>query len=257
MKCEICEMDAPFFTEIYDPNTDKHSTIYLCRRHHLCLLSSIDKAMDDLRDFQRQEKMSIKYIRHHAGSDCCKVCMHARSNPADGLYCGIFRNKVYKDDTCKLFMKCAASQVPDVDEEDEPIDPKSEPVGLKMKYDYTHHNAGGTRCLDCEFISCGEDKVCHCDLLDCRVYKGDICKGFKRRGWHINEGTPDEKILERIKETMDDNKPMPLITPVITPIDERLKDVAKVLDWLYCRDIHMHGTDEEIEAAIRRIGGAE
>lgn len=130
-------------------------------------------------------------------------------------------------------------------------------VGLKMKYGYTHHNLGGTRCLDCEFISCGEDKVCHCDLLGCRVYNGDICKGFKRRGWHINEGTPDERILERIKETMDNSKPMPLITPTVTPMDERLKDIAKVLGWLYRRGILINGINEEIEDTIRRIGGEE
>lgn len=129
-------------------------------------------------------------------------------------------------------------------------------IRSKMKYDYTHHNVGTTKCLDCEFMSCGEDKVCHCDLLGCRVYKGDICKGFKRRGWHINEGTPDERILERIKEAMDD-KPMPLIIPTVTPIDGRLKDIAEVLEWLYIGGVHVHGTDEEIEETIRRIGGEE
>lgn len=131
-------------------------------------------------------------------------------------------------------------------------------IRLKRKYGHTHHNLGGTSCLDCEFISCGEDKVCHCDLLGCRVYKGDICKGFKRRSWHINEGTPDEKILERIKEAMDD-KPMPIIpTPiVITPAERQRKDLAKVLEWLYIGGVHIHGTDEEIEAAIKRIGGEE
>ena len=131
-------------------------------------------------------------------------------------------------------------------------------IRLKMKYDYTHHNLGGTSCLNCEFISCGGDKVCHCDLLGCRVYKGDICKGFKRRSWHINEGTSDEKIIERIKETMDNSKPMPIVTPPELHWDiAHMKDIAKVLEWLYIRGVNIHGTDEKIEEAIRSIGGEE
>lgn len=67
----------------------------------------------------------------------------------------------------------------------------------------------------------------------------------------------DDVVAKIIKEAMDD-KPMPIVAPPELHWDiAHMKDIAKVLSWMYARGIHICGTDEEIEAAIRRIGGEE
>ena len=83
--------------------------------------------------------------------------------------------------------------------------------------------------------------------------RGDGYDWCDDRGYAIKEDTPDEKILERIKETMDNSKPM----PILTPTSECIEEIGKVLSWMYCRGIHMFGTDDGIKATIDRIRGRE
>lgn len=127
----------------------------------------------------------------------------------------------------------------------------------KMRYNYRRYWQGNDCCMDCMHPIVGPDGLT-CNIIGGRVYKGDTCSAFKRRGYVINEGTPDERILERIKETMDNSKPMPIVTPPKIHWDiAHMKDIAKVLEWLYIGGVHIHGVDKEIEEAIRRIGGEE
>lgn len=134
---------------------------------------------------------------------------------------------------------------------------ESSVIQRKMRYNYRRYWQGNDCCMNCMHPSMGPDGLT-CNVIGGRIYKGDTCSAFKRRGYVINEGTSDERIIERIKETMDNSKPMPIIpAPILTPTGECFKDIAKVLSWMYVRGIHMHGTDEEIEAAIKRIGGEE
>ena len=126
----------------------------------------------------------------------------------------------------------------------------------RMRYNYRPHWQGNNCCVNCMHLYQGPNDLA-CNVIGGRVYKGDTCSAFKRRGYVINEGTPDETILERIKESMDD-KPMPIVTPLKVHWDmAHMKDIANVLEWLYIRGIGMHGMDEKIEEAIRRIGGEE
>ena len=67
-----------------------------------------------------------------------------------------------------------------------------------------------------------------------------------------------EELARSIREVMDNSKPMPIMTlPELHWDMAHMKDIAKVLAWMYARGIHICGTNEEIEAAIRRIGGEE
>lgn len=67
----------------------------------------------------------------------------------------------------------------------------------------------------------------------------------------------DAEVARIIKEAMD-SKPMPILTtPILTPTGECLKEIGEVLSWMYCRGIHMFGTDDGIKAAIDRIRGRE
>lgn len=71
----------------------------------------------------------------------------------------------------------------------------------------------------------------------------------------VNDALAEIKAVKAIKEAMDD-KPMPIVAPPKLHWDiAHMKDIAKVLSWMYARGIHICGTNEEIEAAIRRIGG--
>lgn len=133
-------------------------------------------------------------------------------------------------------------------------------IRRKMRYNYRHNWQGNDCCMNCMHPFLGPAGLT-CNVIGGRIYKGDTCSAFKRRAYIINEGTPDERILERdtdaitkaIKESMD-NRPIPIVT---TPTEKQRKDIAKVLEWLYIGGVHIHGTDEKIEAAIRRIGGEE
>jgi hypothetical protein len=128
----------------------------------------------------------------------------------------------------------------------------------RMRYNYRPQWSGYDCCMNCMHLFFVGPHGLTCNVIGGRIYKGDTCSAFKRRAYVINEGTPDERIIERIKETMDNSKPMPIMTPPELHWDiAHMKDIAKVLSWMYARGIHMCGTDEEIEAAIRRIGGEE
>jgi hypothetical protein len=45
MKCEICDKDAPYFTEVYNPDTKECIPIYLCLEHHCNLCTLIDRGI--------------------------------------------------------------------------------------------------------------------------------------------------------------------------------------------------------------------
>lgn len=126
-------------------------------------------------------------------------------------------------------------------------------IQRKMRYNYRSHWQGNDCCMNCmHLFFVGPDGLA-CDVIGGRVYKGDTCSAFKRRGYVINEDTPAERILERIKETMDDG-PMPIVTtPDLESISERLKEIGKVLAWLYSQGILMNGRDDHIEELLNNI----
>ena len=122
----------------------------------------------------------------------------------------------------------------------------------RMRYNYRSQWSGHDCCMNCMHPFLGPHGLT-CNVIGGRIYKGDTCSAFKRRGYVINEGTPDEKILEKIKEAMDD-KPMPIVTPPKLHWDiAHMKDIAKVLEWLYVNGIGMHGMNEYIEELLRNI----
>ena len=113
--------------------------------------------------------------------------------------------------------------------------------------------------MKCEV--CGEDAPFFTETYDPRMHKSRIIYLCERHQCvlfdKINDVIPETRAARAIREAMDD-KPMPIVAPPKLHWDmARMKDIAKVLEWLYIGGVHIHGTNEEIEAAIRRIGGEE
>ena len=119
----------------------------------------------------------------------------------------------------------------------------------KMHYNYRPQWSGYDCCMNCMHPFLGPNGLT-CNVIGGRIYKGDTCSAFKRRGYVINEGTPDEKILERVKESMDD-KPIPIIQ--VQPMKDKIRDIGKVLAWLYSQGILMNGRDDHIEELLGNI----
>ena len=112
--------------------------------------------------------------------------------------------------------------------------------------------------MKCEV--CGEDAHFFSETYDPHKDKTRfiyLCERHQREFYDkMNDALAEIKAVKAIKEAMDD-RPTPIIPVVITPAERQRKDIAKVLEWLYIGGVHIHGMDEEIEAAIRRIGGEE
>ncbi len=109
--------------------------------------------------------------------------------------------------------------------------------------------------MKCEI--CGEDAHFFSETYDPHKDKTRfiyLCEKHQREFYdRMNDAISEIKAVEAIREVMDD-KPMPI---VITPAERQRKDLAKVLEWLYIGGVHIHGMNDEIEDAIRRIGGEE
>lgn len=49
MRCEVCGEDAPFFSETYDPRTNKTRFVYLCEEHQGMLYDKVNDALAEIK----------------------------------------------------------------------------------------------------------------------------------------------------------------------------------------------------------------
>ena len=54
-KCEICGMDAPFFTEIYNPQRSVSRTVYLCKEHQSAMIRAFNRWISNQRVEMKKE----------------------------------------------------------------------------------------------------------------------------------------------------------------------------------------------------------
>ena len=62
MKCEICGEEARFFTETYDPMTERNRTVWLCEHHQADMFRRIEGALSDMRTMLKYERGKVKRI---------------------------------------------------------------------------------------------------------------------------------------------------------------------------------------------------
>lgn len=88
-------------------------------------------------------------------------------------------------------------------------------------------------------------------IVDAMLHMGsERLNEYKKGILKLPEATDADK--EAIRKAMEANdKTIPIIQ--IHPMKDTIRDIGKVLEWLYYRGIPIHGMDEEIEELLRNI----
>lgn len=71
MKCEVCDGDARFFTETYDPMTKLNRTVWLCEMHQADMFRRIEGALSDMRTMLKYERGNVRGIFPTGGTLTC------------------------------------------------------------------------------------------------------------------------------------------------------------------------------------------